>query len=156
LVYKFEKSKIDEEKEAIVNLYLNNLAAVNNWDLVDSSAPYILGAYLFNKGNKDIIYEFANSKELWKERIAVISTSYFIKQDQFEDTLKISEILLNNKHDLIHKAVGWMLREVGNRNLEVEIEFLKKHYKDMPRTMLRYAIEKFEAGLREKFMKGLI
>lgn len=156
LVYKFEKSKTEEERHDISSVYLNNLAGVNNWDLVDSSAPYILGAYLFNKDSKDILYEFANSKDLWKQRIAIISTFHFIRQKQYEDTLKIAEILLHHKHDLIHKAVGWMLREVGNRNLDIEIEFLKKHYKEMPRTMLRYAIEKFDMGIRQEFMKGLI
>lgn len=156
LVYKFEKSKIEEERKSIVDIYLSNLSSVNNWDLVDSSAPNILGAYLFNKENRDILYEFARSNELWKQRIAILSTFYFIKQNQFEDTFKIAEILLHNKHDLIHKAVGWMLREIGNRNIDKEIEFLIKYYKDMPRTMLRYAIEKFEEELRIKFLKGIL
>jgi 3-methyladenine DNA glycosylase AlkD len=156
LVNKFAKAKDVAEKESIVNLYLNNLKAVNNWDLVDSSAPFILGAYLSGKENKELLYNLARSGDLWKERVAILSTFYFIKEKQFADTFVISEILLKHKHDLIHKAVGWMLREVGNQELEAEIAFLKVHYKVMPRTMLRYAIEKFEPQLREKFMKGLI
>lgn len=156
LVLKYEKSKDENEKEEIVSTYLDNLDGVNNWDLVDSSAGYILGAYLYAKADKSILYRFAESNDLWKQRIAIISTSYFIRKNEFEDTLKIAGILLNHKHDLIHKAVGWMLREVGNRDRETELCFLKEHYKLMPRTMLRYSIEKFEPELRQKFLKNLI
>ena len=98
----------------------------------------------------------AQTPDLWKQRIAIMSTFYFIKQGEFDDTLKIAKILLNHEHDLIHKAVGWMLREIGNRNFDIEYDFLKENYKVMPRTMLRYAIEKFEPDLRQKFLKGLI
>lgn len=155
MVYKFEKSKDEKEREEIVNTYLNNIGAVNNWDLVDSSAPQILGPFLWDK-NKGILYEMARTPDLWKQRIAIMSTFYFIKQGEFEDSLKIAEILLNHEHDLIHKAVGWMLREIGKRDFDVEYNFLKDNYKVMPRTMLRYAIEKFEPELRQKFLKGLI
>jgi len=155
MVYKFEKAKVENEREDIVNIYLKNIGAVNNWDLVDSSAPHILGQFLWDK-DKSILYEMAKSQDLWKQRIAMMSTFYFIKQGEFDDALKIAKILLNHEHDLIQKAVGWMLREIGNRDFEVEYNFLKENYKSMPRTMLRYAIEKFEPELREKFLKGLI
>ena len=154
LVHQFQKSKSGEEKESIVQLYLNNIKGINNWDLVDASAPYILGAHLLHK-TKTILYELAQSGHLWQQRIAIISTYYFIKQGHYTDTLNIAKLLLQHPHDLIHKATGWMLRELGNKNQELEVNFLAEHYRRMPRTMLRYAIEKFEPGLREQFMKGL-
>lgn len=143
------------EKDLFYNLYLKNRKFINNWDLIDVTAPRIVGDYLFDKP-QNILYEFANSKNLWEKRISIISTSYFISKNDFTDTLKIAEILLNDKHDLIHKAVGWMLREIGNKNLKVEEDFLKLYYRKMPRTMLRYAIEKFEEEKRQKYLKGLI
>ena len=155
LILKYDKFKTDAEKKAIVNLYLNNIRCINNWDLVDSSADKILGPYLLDK-EKDLLYELARSDDLWKQRIAIITTYYFIRNNQFDHTLNIAKILLNHKHDLIHKAVGWMLREVGNRDFDVEFNFLREHYSQMPRTMLRYAIEKFEEGLRQQFLKGLV
>ncbi len=155
MVYKFEKAKTEQEKKKIVDLYLENVNSINNWDLVDLSADKILGAYLIDK-NKDILYEFARSNHLWKQRIAIIATFYFIKKGDFKDALEISKILLNHEHDLIHKAVGWMLREIGKRDFAVEFEFLKEYYQIMPRTMLRYAIEKFDPELRKKFLKGQI
>lgn len=143
-----------KKQEAIVKLYLENTKYINNWDLVDISAPNILGKYLYeNKLDRSILYGLAHSNDLWKQRIAIISTQYFIKQDDFEDTLEIAQILLNHKHDLIHKAVGWMLREVGNHNYDILYDFLMKNYKVMPRTMLRYAIEKFDSKTREMFLK---
>ncbi|MBU2616014.1 MAG: DNA alkylation repair protein [Nanoarchaeota archaeon] len=148
LVYKFDK----RNREEIYNFYLNNLDGANNWDLVDCTADKIMGEYLLDR-DKSVLYEFAHSNDLWRKRVAIISTFRFIKNNQFEDTLKISEILLNDKHDLIHKAVGWMLREVGKRDLSVEENFLKKYYKNMPRTMLRYAIEKFEENKRKEWLK---
>jgi 3-methyladenine DNA glycosylase AlkD len=155
LVYKFEKAKTDAEKKDLAGLYLENLDYVNNWDLVDSSADKILGAYLFTR-NKDVLYELARSGHLWKQRVAIMATFYFIRQGAYQDTLKIAEILLHHEHDLIHKAVGWMLREVGKKDFAVEYHFLQENYKAMPRTMLRYAIEKFSPELRKKFLLGQI
>lgn len=153
LVYKYEATKLDTDRKLIVDCYLNNLSAVNNWDLVDLSCYKLLGDYLHDK-DRSILYEFAKSDDLWKQRIAVITTMAFIKNNDFNDTLKIAEILVNHTHDLIHKAVGWMLREVGKRDQKVELGFLDKYYKQMPRTMLRYAIEKFDEPLRLKYLKG--
>jgi 3-methyladenine DNA glycosylase AlkD len=148
--------KADEtEKEKIVKFYLNNRKGINNWDLVDLSAPKILGEYLFDRDRK-ILFKFAKSKNLWEKRIAVLSTYTFIKKNDFEDALKIYEILVDDKHDLIHKAVGWMLREIGKIDLKTEEEFLNKYYKIMPRTMLRYAIEKFPKKKRKAYLEGMI
>jgi 3-methyladenine DNA glycosylase AlkD len=152
LVDKF-KTLLEEEKGNIFNFYIKNTKNINNWDLVDLSAPNIVGEFLLNK-KRDILYKLAKSNSLWEKRISIISTSSFIKREEFKDTLRISTILLKDKHDLIHKAVGWMLREMGKRNQEILEDFLKKHYKEMPRTMLRYAIEKFPEGLRKKYLKG--
>lgn len=154
LVYQYEKGS-EDEKEKIYRFYLKNLKGINNWDLVDLSAPKIVGNYLLNR-NKKILYQFAKLKNLWKRRIAIISTYTFIRDGKFTDTLKISGILLKDKHDLIHKAVGWMLREVGNRNLMVEEKFLRLRYKKIPRTMLRYAIEKFPESKRKKYLEGKV
>tara|TARA_Y100000310_G_C20677729_1_gene814063 strand:- start:771 stop:1460 length:690 start_codon:yes stop_codon:yes gene_type:complete len=149
LIDKYKKSN---NKKEIFDFYLKNTKNINNWDLVDLSAGNILGNYLLEK-DKSILYELAKSDNLWERRIAIISTFAFIRDNKFEDTLKISELLLNDKHDLIHKAVGWMLREVGKKNQEVEEEFLRKYYKEMPRTMLRYSIEKFDEDKREFYLK---
>lgn len=145
----------EREKKSIYKLYMGNSHRVNSWDLVDSSAPHIAGAYLWNMSRKPL-YDFAAADSLWKRRIAIISTQYFIRKESFQDTLNISELLIADKEDLIHKAVGWMLREVGKRNHHVEVDFLKVHYKEMPRTMLRYAVEKFEEELRIGFLKGTV
>ncbi|MBP9758668.1 DNA alkylation repair protein [Candidatus Dojkabacteria bacterium] len=153
LVYKYEKSKDELCKTELVNLYLTNIKQVNNWDLVDLSCYKLLGDYLKDK-DKGILYDFAKSNDLWKQRIAIITTMAFIKKYDFQDTINIAGILVNHKHDLIHKAVGWMLREVGKRNREEEEQFLKIHYQTMPRTMLRYAIEKFDEETRLKYLKG--
>lgn len=149
------KSGDEKKKKIIFDFYLRNRKGINNWDLVDLSAPKIVGAYLIDK-EKDLLYKFAQSRDLWEKRISIISTHAFIREHFFEDTLNISKTLLGDKHDLIHKAVGWMLREIGNRDLEKEEEFLKKHYKTMPRTMLRYAIEKFPEQKRITYLKGKI
>ncbi len=154
LVDQYKKGD-EKKKKLILNFYLRNIKGINNWDLVDLSAPQIIGEHLLDK-EKDLIYKFAHSKDIWEKRIAVLSTFTFIKNHFFEDTLNISEILLNDKHDLIHKAVGWMLREVGKRDLEIEEEFLLKCYKTMPRTMLRYAIEKFPEKKRKDYLEGRI
>lgn len=157
LIDKYKKCKtFDVLQKKIFNFYIRNSKNINNWDLVDVSAPNIVGQYLLDKTDRKILYRLAQSKNLWEKRIAIISTFTFIRNNQFTDTLKISEILLNDKHDLMHKAVGWMLREVGNRDRKIEEVFLKKYCKKMPRTMLRYAIEKFPEDLRQKYLKGLI
>ncbi len=155
LVLRFEKAKEDSQREQVCDFYIKHIKSVNNWDLVDSTAHKILGAYLEGK-NRHLLYEYAKSGQLWLQRIAMIATFWYIRREDFEDTLQIAEILLHHEHDLIHKAVGWMLREVGNRDQACEETFLKQHYKTMPRTMLRYAIEKFDESLRKKYLHGEI
>lgn len=150
LIEKYKHSKNKEKKE-IVNLYLKNIKYINNWDLVDASAHYILGDHLLNKP-KTILYKLAGSTNLWERRIAVIATFTFIKNKKFDDTLKIAKILINDKHDLIHKAVGWMLWEVGKINIKEEKKFLNNFAQKMPRTMLRYAIEKFPKQERQRYL----
>lgn len=152
LMHKYSKAEGAGKKE-IVDFYLKNTKNINNWDLVDLSAPRILGDYLLDKDRK-ILYTLASSHHLWEKRIAMLSTFAFIAKKDFSDSLKISEILLKDKHDLIHKAVGWGLREIGKKDQAVEEKFLKKHYKTMPRTMLRYAIEKFTPEKRIFYLKG--
>lgn len=142
----------NSEKKEIVKFYLGNTKNINNWDLVDSSASYILGDYLLDKPKK-ILLRLAKSKSVWERRIAVISSAAFIKNNDFDTTLSLSKILLNDKHDLIHKAVGWMLREIGNRNMNVLEKFLDQYCAQMPRTMLRYAIEKLPEGKRKRYLK---
>lgn len=154
LVQKFSHGNTTDQK-AIYELYLKNTRYINNWDLVDLSAYLIVGAYLADK-DRHPLYTLARSKSLWERRIAIIATFHFIKYNQFADTLKIARMLLNDQEDLMHKATGWMLREVGKRDLAAEKEFLKTHYQRMPRTMLRYAIEKFPENERLKYLKGLI
>ena len=144
------------ERQSIYDFYLAHTHCINNWDLVDSSASYIVGAHLLDK-DRTILYELARSSNLWERRIAIIATAAFIARGQSKDTFAIAEILLTDTHDLIHKAVGWMLREVGKScGQEVLEGFLRAHYRVMPRTMLRYAIEKFDEPLRQKYLKGLI
>lgn len=143
------------EKERIYELYLSHTRFINNWDLVDGSASYIVGAYLMNQP-KEPLYRLAKSEDLWERRISVVSTFHFIKHNRFWETLKISKILLSDPEDLIHKAVGWMLREIGKRHLPTEERFLKTYYHRMPRTMLRYAIEKFPESKRQMYLKGKI
>jgi len=153
LISKFEKGNNKLKKE-IFDFYLQNTKNINNWDLVDLSAPKILGLYILdNPKEKKTLYKLVKSKNLWEKRIVMLSTYAFIKNNEFDDAFKISEILLKDKHDLIHKAVGWMLREIGNRNQAKEESFLKKHCKKMPRTMLRYAIEKFDKTKKEIYMQ---
>ncbi|MBL7058842.1 DNA alkylation repair protein [Candidatus Pacearchaeota archaeon] len=154
LVEKYKKAG-DEEKGNIFNLYLKNTKFINNWDLIDLTAPNIVGEFLLDK-KRIILYNLAESKSLWEKRISVLATFTFIRNNEFKDCLRICEILLKDDHDLIHKACGWMLREIGKRDLAVEEKFLKKHYKNMPRTMLRYAIERFEENKRQKYLKGKI
>ena len=152
--YKYGNEK---DRKKIYNFYLKHLRYINNWDLVDLSAHSILGAWLMDKDRK-MLLKLATSQNLWSRRIAVVATYHFIKYEKSSAwTFKIAEILLNDKHDLIHKAIGWMLREIGkNISHEEEEIFLKKHYKNMPRTMLRYAIEHFDPALRQAYMKNKI
>lgn len=152
LVDKFKSTKDEKLRKEIIDFYLKNTKHINNWDLVDTSAK-ILGEYLENR-NEELLIQMSHSKDLWEQRISIIATSYFIGKNKYDLTLKISKNLLQHKHDLIHKAVGWMLREVGKRDLSVERGFLDKHYKSMPRTMLRYAIEKFPENLRLQYLNG--
>lgn len=154
LVQLFQKAEKENNKAAqreIVHFYLANLQGVNNWDLVDLSAPQILGNYLLHR-NKAVLYFFAHSHNLWKRRIAIVATLAFIRRGQFADTFKISELLMRDKHDLIHKSVGWMLREVGKKDQGELEKFLLRHSGKMPRTMLRYAIERLSAAKKKKFM----
>ena len=150
LVEKYKKGS-QKEKKNIVAFYLKNTKKINNWDLVDLSAEKILGDYFMDK-DKAIIYKLTKSANIWERRISILTTFQFIKNKKYDDTLKISEILLKDKHDLIHKAVGWMLREIGKRDKKKEIEFLDKFYKTMPRTMLRYALEKFAESKRKYYL----
>jgi 3-methyladenine DNA glycosylase AlkD len=145
----------EKEKEKVFKFYIRNRKGINNWDLVDISVPKIVGEHLLER-DKKLLYEFARSKNLWERRIAVISTFTFIRAGKFETTFKIAEILLDDDHDLIHKAVGWMLRETGKKDLNAEEKFLKPRYKKMPRTMLRYAIEKFPEAKRKKYLLSKI
>lgn len=146
-------AKGDEEtRKNIYEAYLGNTAYINNWDLVDCSAEHVVGAHLESRSRAPL-YKLTRSKSLWERRIAIIATFRFIKKGEFGETLKIAEMLVNDQHDLIHKAVGWMLREVGKRGGQrEEEEFLKKHCRTMPRTMLRYAIERFPEPLRKRYM----
>ncbi|MBW1744377.1 MAG: DNA alkylation repair protein [Deltaproteobacteria bacterium] len=142
-------------KERIYELYLKHTRFVNNWDLVDTSAEHIVGHFLVNR-SREPLYGLAQSPVLWERRIAILSTFHFVKHHEFAQTLKISKMLLSDEEDLIHKATGWMLREVGKRDLQTEERFLKRYYKKMPRTMLRYAIEKFPEPKRQRYLKGKI
>ena len=152
LVNKYKKGD-DKLKKIIYNFYIKNLKNINNWDLVDISCYHIVGNFLLNKSKERIIlYKLVKSRNLWFRRIAIVSTFIFIKNNKFKDTLKISKLLLNDKEDLINKAVGWMLREVGKRNQKLLEEFLKKNYQNMSRTTLRYAIERFEEKKRKYYL----
>ncbi len=154
LIYKMKGSNQNTQKK-IYELYLNNTKYINNWDLVDTSSPHIVGYYIYEYNiDRKILYELAKSNDLWKQRIAIIATQYFIRKNDFEDTINIALILLNNNHDLIHKAVGWMLREIGNKDCDKLYYFLTEHYKEMPRTMLRYAIENYDEETRKMFLKN--
>lgn len=142
----------DVQRARIFDLYLANTRYINNWDIVDLSAPRIVGAHLFHAGDTGLLDELAQSKSLWERRIAILATAHFIGQDEFRPTLRIAQKLLRDEHDLIHKASGWMLREVGKRNRQALTSFLERHARVMPRTMLRYALEKFPASDRARFM----
>lgn len=154
LILTYQFPKVDEfSKKKIVDFYLKNIKNINNWDLIDLSSVEILGEYfLIHPDYTKKLFEFSKSKNLWERRISIISTFPFIKKHQLVESLKIATTLVNDKEDLIQKAVGWMLREIGKRNLKAEEEFLNNYHKIMPRTMLRYAIEKFDEGKRKKYM----
>lgn len=143
-----------EQRNAIHHLYLENTRYVNNWDLVDLSAEHLVGPHIDD--DPELLTTLAASPSLWERRIAIMATFHTIRQEAFEPTLTIASRLLADDHDLIHKAVGWMLREVGNRNRAAEEGFLKPHYRTMPRTMLRYAIEKFPEPLRLRYLRGTV
>jgi 3-methyladenine DNA glycosylase AlkD len=154
LIKAFSRGDASAQKE-VYEVYLDNRQHVNNWDLVDISAPHIVGAFLIDR-SKETLYRLAKSKSLWERRIAVIATFYFIKCHHFSETLEIAEMLLLDKEDLIHKATGWMLREIGKRDLACEESFLKAHCRKMPRIMLRYAIERFPQSKRQMYLDGTI
>lgn len=154
LVLQYQKA-LQSEKEKIFKFYLQHLKYVDNWNLVDASAHLIIGCHLLdgdNKKDKNILLTLSKSTVMWERRIAVVATWYFIRHNQHDWTFKIAKILLKDKQDLIHKAVGWMLREVGKKNIHQLIEFLEQHAHQMPRTMLRYAIEKFPEAKRKAFL----
>jgi 3-methyladenine DNA glycosylase AlkD len=155
LLMQFYQLAQDKDQVAAYELYLGNTHRINNWDLVDVSAPHIVGRHLQQRPRK-VLHELAHSASLWERRIAIIATAWFIRLDDFDDTLRIAKILLQDEHDLMHKAVGWMLREVGKRDLAAEEDFLKEHYRDMPRTMLRYAIERFPEPKRKNYLHGKV
>ena len=154
LVKKYETAKDQKLKQQIVDFYLANLDRVNNWDLVDLSAPRILGHSLLTKKNRILLYDLAKKDHLWSQRVAIIATYALIKDGQFEDTLKLASLLLAHPHDLIHKAIGWMLRELGKKNQALLEAFLLEHYQKMPRTTLRYAIEKLAEPKRKFYLKA--
>jgi 3-methyladenine DNA glycosylase AlkD len=153
LCKQFKKTKEEKERKAIFDFYLQNARKANNWDLVDVTCRDVVGAYLLDKEDRSVLYRLAESDNLWEQRIAIVSTWTFIKHRQFDDTLALAERLLNHKHDLMHKAVGWMLREVGKKDRETLVDFLEIHRSKMPRTALRYAIEHFDTEERARFME---
>lgn len=151
LVSQYEKAKTDAGKKSLYDFYLKKIDRVNNWDLVDSSAHKIVGPYLESRSRKPL-YQLAKAKHLWKNRVAMIATYHYIKQGDFDDALQIAEILLKHQHDLIHKAVGWMLREIGNKNEPLMMQFIEQHHQKMARVMLRYAIEKLPQKKRKEIL----
>ena len=151
IVERFKKASSSGRTE-LFGFYLRNAARINNWDLVDVTCPHVVGAYLLDK-DRSVLYSLAGSSLLWEQRIAIVSTIAFIRSKQFDDTLALSEMLLSHKHDLMHKAVGWMLREVGKRDKVTLLSFLERNATRMPRTALRYAIEHFPGEERMYFMK---
>ena len=154
LIIMVEKSKKKDEtlRKELFNLYLSQTKRINNWDLVDLSCRFIIGEYLLDK-SRDILYQLAQSSLLWDNRIAIVSTYAFIRKGQLEDTYALSDLMMQHPHDLMHKAIGWMLREAGKRDSERLYDYVMSHRADMPRTMLRYAIEKFSPKERAILMK---
>lgn len=152
LAWSYSISSSREKEEEIVKFYLDNIKQVNNWDLVDLSAPNILGTHLVDR-ERSLLYRLAGSENVWERRIAIVATHRFIRNGDFSDTLKIAEMLLQDRHDLIHKATGWMLREVGKRDAAAQEAFLEKHWRVMPQMMLRYAIERLPESKRRRYKK---
>ena len=156
VVAKYEKAKDITEKREVVDFYLNHLEYVNNWDIVDSSAHKILGDYAFRNDEEEILYRLSSDENMWKKRVAVVGSFWFIKHKHYELTQKLVLNNLKHSHDLMHKANGWMLREIGKKDESVLLSFLDKYYKEMPRTSLRYAIERLDEDLRQDYLKGNI
>lgn len=156
LVYQFEKTKDKIQQKEIVDFYLNNTKFINNWDLVDTSCYKILGRYCFENQNSKLLEKLSNSKNMWEMRMAIVGTMHHIKKGQFELTKKFALKNLKHPHDLMHKSNGWLLREMGKKNETELLDFLNLYYKEMPRTCLRYAIEKLDEGLRQNYLKGNI
>ena len=155
LLMQFYQGADEAAQQAAYDLYLGHTQHINNWDLVDVSAPRIVGRHLQDRPRK-VLHQLARSPLLWERRIAILATAWFIRLDDYADTLRIAEMLLQDEHDLMHKAVGWMLREVGKRDLAAEEDFLHRHYRGMPRTMLRYAIERFPEPKRKNYLHGKV
>ncbi|MBI2578955.1 MAG: DNA alkylation repair protein [Candidatus Aenigmarchaeota archaeon] len=156
LVHNYEKAEKEgdvKRKKEILDFYLKSTKYINNWDIVDLSADKILGRYLLNE-DRSVLYKLAASGNIWERRMAIIATFYFLRNNQYDDTIKLAKILLKDKHDLIQKAVGWMLRELGKKDERLLEQFLRKHYKKIPRTTLRYAIEKFPESKRKAYLNG--
>ncbi|MGV1018891.1 DNA alkylation repair protein [Empedobacter falsenii] len=153
LVSKYEKSKDEQVRKDIIDFYLAQTSQINNWDLVDTSCYKILGHYCFHQKREELLFELADSEDLWEKRIAIVSTMYFIKQKSFSIVPEIVLKNLNHSHDLMHKANGWMLREMGKMDEEKLIEFLDEYTLQMPRTTLRYALEKIDPILKDYYMK---
>ncbi|WP_312901592.1 DNA alkylation repair protein [Chryseobacterium taichungense] len=156
LVSKFEKAKSANVKNDIIELYLDHLEYINNWDLVDSSCYKILGRYCFENQKEDLLRKLSDSEEMWHKRIAIVGTLYYIKKGSFELTKALVTQNLKHPHDLMHKANGWMLREMGQKNEKELISYLNLNYHEMPRTCLRYAIEKLDEDVRQDYLKGRI
>lgn len=156
LISKFEKTKDQAVKDEVVKFYLSHLPHINNWDLVDTSCYKILGRYAFENQKENLLRELSKSDQMWHKRIAVVGTMYYVKKGSFELTKEFVTQNLHHPHDLMHKANGWLLREMGNKNEAVLIDYLNKYYKEMPRTCLRYAIEKLDEEVRQDYLKGRI
>ena len=156
LVNKFEKAKTETEKSEIVSFYLKHKKFINNWDLVDNSAYKILGRHAFETENENLLRTLAAEENMWSKRMAIVATMFHVKRGEFSLLKELALYNLHHPHDLMHKANGWLLREMGDKNIGELIQFLETHYQKMPRTTLRYAIEKFDEDLRQDFLKGRI
>lgn len=155
LVNKYAKCGSDDEKERLYQIYISHFKYVNNWDLVDVTCPHIVGKHLINS-DRSVLYQWAQSDNLWTKRIAMITNWWFVRKGDLQDVFNIAEILLDDEHDLIHKAVGWMLREAGKKDMKKAEDFMARYYQTMPRVMLRYAIEQYPESKRQEYLKGKI